>query len=641
MGQYQQAVDEYDKAERIFREHGLAVDVARCQANRAGAREQMGQYQQAVDEYKNVDVSRWSDDDKVKYHGGYGEALWQTGQQEESLEQFTQGRHCLRRARRTGGIDETSLEFVAERQGLVRRAVRHALEAKDDTLAFEAVQDGKAGVLGDLRGRNRDLPEESDEVRSARKSLTDAMRARAGGEVIAAAKQGYFKLWRAAQVAQTHPSSLIPHPNQVSLTEIQRALPPDWALLDFWVLNDEEVRVFIVRREDTLKMEPLGVPLRNAEVQRALGNLMLWHGGFPAGDDALDTFYHLLWKPLARHLEGVKGVYLVPHGYLHLVPLHACRDEEGELLRNKRALAYLPSASLLPQLPKLSLNSKMLTLANPHPQTRQTLPFSEWEAEQLKGRLKLPHHQVWMGKHATLDKTQAWAETPIAHFTCHGSADVEFAPLSYLSLADDLLLAHDVVYRQPPLPEGALAILNGCQTGVRDWRAVDEGLGLMSAFLLRGAGLVLGTHWSVDDHCAAEMVTTFTTELVQNGANPTDALNAAQERVFQITEGQVEEWCNTLKETKYKGKEFGHEVAALNKRATRACLRSGNLTGAKHYAREAVALLRSVRRDDEADNLEEQVNEAERQNAEKKDPNTPAYTHPMYWSAFYLVGRVT
>ena len=41
------------------------------------------------------------------------------------------------------------------------------------------------------------------------------------------------------------------------------------------------------------------------------------------------------------------------------------------------------------------------------------------------------------------------------------------AVVSHLRLADDLLLMHDIVHGLPPLADGALAILNGCQTGVR------------------------------------------------------------------------------------------------------------------------------------------------------------------------------
>src|SRR5207247_2609648 len=99
----------------------------------------------------------------------------------------------------------------------------------------------------------------------------------------------------------------------------------------------------------------------------------------------------------------------------------------------------------------------------------------------------------------------------------------------------DLLLAHDVTHRRPPLRDKSLVILNGCQTSVRDVRAHDEGLGLMTAFLLRGASLVLATQWSVVDGCAFAFVLSFLEQVLEKGQSPTDALRHAQRHVRGLT----------------------------------------------------------------------------------------------------------
>src|SRR5262249_54196047 len=139
------------------------------------------------------------------------------------------------------------------------------------------------------------------------------------------------------------------------------------------------------------------------------------------------------------------------------------------------------------------------------------------------------------GPEATFAATDGWGAFSTLHFSCHGAGDQMFAPLSRLYLRDDLLLAHDVAYRRPALRTGALVILNGCQTSVKDWRAEDEGMGLMSAFLLRGAGLVLSTMWSVVDACAAEVVLQFLGELIDQGKPPVEALREAQRRARGLT----------------------------------------------------------------------------------------------------------
>ena len=68
---------------------------------------------------------------------------------------------------------------------------------------------------------------------------------------------------------------------------------------------------------------------------------------------ALRYFHDQVFAPLEGALRGLRGLYLVPHGFLHHVPLHACRDQAGDFLSDRFQVAYLPSADLLPQLPPL------------------------------------------------------------------------------------------------------------------------------------------------------------------------------------------------------------------------------------------------------------------------------------------------
>ena len=127
-------------------------------------------------------------------------------------------------------------------------------------------------------------------------------------------------------------------------------MPMDWALLDFWVLNENQVKVFVVT-QGQLQVETLSVSLQDADVQEALNDLANWLiTGQGERDYALDLFYDRLFAPLMPLLRGVKGLYLVPHSYLHLIPLHACCIEESWYLCDEFSVAYLPSSSLLPQL---------------------------------------------------------------------------------------------------------------------------------------------------------------------------------------------------------------------------------------------------------------------------------------------------
>ena len=102
-------------------------------------------------------------------------------------------------------------------------------------------------------------------------------------------------------------------------------------------------------------------------------------------------------------LDGILGLYLVPHGYLHLLPLHAARrqDERTDprFLCDDFLISYLPSAALLPELPAPDWRGRVHSLANPEEGTRHTLPFSQWEGRQLQPRY--PDARLHVGKTGT------------------------------------------------------------------------------------------------------------------------------------------------------------------------------------------------------------------------------------------------
>jgi CHAT domain-containing protein len=280
----------------------------------------------------------------------------------------------------------------------------------------------------------------------------------------------------------------------------------------------------------------------------------------------LDDLGLLLFKPLLPLLreKGIEGLYLVPHEFLYWFPLHAVRWYEkgnAKYLCDEFAVAYLPSANMLPKLPRPDPLGDAFVLANPEAGTRHTLPFSHWEGMQLRKSLGVPEERCFLGATGTLAATDRWTDCGVVHFSCHGHGDERFAPLSHLRLADDLLLAHDVLHRKPELKSGAVVVLNGCQTSVPDWRAVNEGMGLMTAFLLRGAGVVFSTQWSVLDMCAAPMVITFAQQ-VRQGASPATALKTAQK---QLRETKVRDMLDRMREVQNcfaeKTPEWGQVVA--------------------------------------------------------------------------------
>jgi CHAT domain-containing protein len=664
-GRYDEAVAGYDDALLLYEDSGSRAHLNLCRLNRATALMEQGKHAEAVEGYQQVDTLVFQGVELCKYRYTLGKALRRTGQRAQALDHFTRGRQTLRRARRIGGIDEMCLEFVAEWRELFDEAVCCALELGLDEMAFEAVLDGKAGVFGDLRQRrNRQTDDEPAAVRAIRVRLVEWLRQSATLELSAAdwhlkltqereayllellqRTEAYLRSYRQARHGYRSDQSLeFVADAPISLAAIKAALPSDWAVLDFWQTTQEEVTAFVIF-PDGLHVQKLPFPFFeqsfNSKLERLCQSiaepLRRWH------DEALDDLDAYLFAPLRKllHDRRIRGLYLVPHSVLHAFPLHACRHQEkgkAVYLCDEFAVAYLPSAALLPQLPPLRWTGSIFSLANPERGTEATLPFSEWEGRQLRQRLAGPAEWFHVGPDATFAKTAAWEEAGLIHFTCHGASSPRCALLSHLRLADDLLLAHDVLYGRPSLSDGSLVILNGCETGVRDWRAVDEGMGLMSAFLLRGASLVLATQWSVLDACAAEMSVTFVEEFVQKGRSPTEALRKAQARARSMTAEEILARCEEVAQL-FPADNYPEEAAKIHAQAALVSQRAGLASLARHHGEEGEKLLRRLRRDDEADRLAALTRGGA--GAREERPRIANFDHPVFWSAFQLVGRVT
>jgi len=525
--------------------------------------------------------------------------------------------------------------------------------------AYDSVCEGKAGVFDDIafkRARLRGAEPQS--VLAARNDLTHWLRneepelpehtplteddARQFAECVTAfhterdaRTRHYFGEW--GQHANAYDSDRAAPPSVEDLptrADVQAELTEGWAVVDFWRTENDAFHVFIVTRND-FQVVKLPFPIDSAvggleELRAALRDIKTE----PKLDGLLDLGQRLFVPllPLLR-ARGVTGLYLVPHSFLHAFPLHAaCWYENGThtYLCDAFDVAYLPSANLLPRLPPINCGGGAFVMANPEAGSRHSLPMSDAEGRQIRDLFAVPPEHCFLGADAKLAATAHWGDCGLIHYTGHGLGDERFGSLSHLRLADDLLLAHDVLYRAPALRPGAVVVLNGCETAVHDWRAVSESMGLMSAFLNRGAASVFCTQWHVYDMCAAPMALTFA-QRVRAGATPMAAFNAARaalrnlpvaratsdtERVAQAFRADTPERAHVLDQLSWLYAQAGRRAEAKRAAAEAApAFRAMGMT-----ARADALLARASGRDEWHNRVEN-------------------FDNPAFWGAFQLVGR--
>ncbi|MCY2936618.1 MAG: CHAT domain-containing protein [Planctomycetota bacterium] len=683
---YGESIDAFAAAEQIYLEHEQIESVLRCQINQAIALKHLKKYEQAleifqrksaellqaemvreyatiqnylieihveqanysqaIETFSKMDQTCMSDQELASLMASLSESFYKTGQPEQGRLYFQKAVEYREKARQKAGIDLTSLEYVGLRQGFYEKGIRIALESDQVASAYESLMVAKASLLDDMQShRSRTIMPEPEFAFKARKELgewlTDRGRnAIAGDENLhqpetMARMKNYMNAFRASTSGT--PRFDEPYAHRTTVKQIQDSLADGWGILDFWRVDANTVAIFLLT-PSSFQMTKLNVPF---ETHAFRSNLIRFgrciDASAPvASDEILDDLYHYLFEPIMPLLKGLTGLYLIPHERLHYLPIHACRryvNGRSRYLNDDFEIAYLPSSRILPHLPTLDLDGEILSLANPDLGTPKTLPFADWESRWIGERFPSLSGDFYRGAKANFASVQGWSKASILHFSCHGSSEYRRVAFSRLHLADDVLMAHDLLYRLERLKHGSLVILNGCQTATLDDRSLNESMGLATAFLMRGAGLALSTSWSVDDCSAAEFVTTFLKEILQNRLSPTLAMRKAQAHVRGLASEKL-----ALREQQllrlFPARDFPFEAASIHRRAAWRLLRSGQPDEALEQGRLAAEALRLTGDTATAsamlDGLKTSI----------LSQSAPDFDHPIYWSAFRLIGRV-
>jgi CHAT domain-containing protein len=302
--------------------------------------------------------------------------------------------------------------------------------------------------------------------------------------------------------------------------------------------------------------------------------------------------------------QECKKVILIPHRYLHLLPLHALplsseeSSEEYFIDKFSNSISYAPSCQLWrvtqnkaktlsdPKLPHPALtdtrlrtsqrgggevlNSHLFAIQNP----TDNLEFTDIEVETIAAAFH-PRH-ILKKSEAT---AQALTESPTAenfrnanwlHFSCHGyfnfnlpeksalqlaASDISPLPADaetsrYLRVSDDAgidlkkcLTLEDIF--QLNLPNCHLVTLSACETGLVDYtNTSDEYIGLPSGFIRAGAASIVSSLWAVDDFSTALLMIKFYENLQTVTHNVPIALNSAQQWFRRVTQEELLQWLD-------------------------------------------------------------------------------------------------
>lgn len=254
-------------------------------------------------------------------------------------------------------------------------------------------------------------------------------------------------------------------------------------------------------------------------------------------------------------------IWFVPHGFLHLLPLHALKLGDRYLIE-RNPVFYSSSASVQESCRKhrKGKHERALVLGDSlgDSSEKERLPFARAEARAIAGVFDT---EPVLGSRATrqcLEQRlgEEAGEIDVLHIACHGKFSSDNPLKSGILLANPnthesdstILTAEEIFGLKLPVD---LVTLSCCETGINENRSGDELIGLTRALIYAGAASVIASLWSVNDLSTRILMEHFYAEL-KAGHRKVDALQRAQLSVMKMTVDQMQEYLSLYRKRNVK-----------------------------------------------------------------------------------------
>jgi CHAT domain-containing protein len=323
---------------------------------------------------------------------------------------------------------------------------------------------------------------------------------------------------------------------------------------------------------------------------------------------------------IAKHLDGIEELILVPHLLLHQIPFAALPILPSPLmgeglgvrekyLGDKFLIRYTPSCQVLEfcqQRGEVEGNLAYGTVED----AEDNLPCASFEGEQIAQFYNIPNNRRLRGStQATRDNYRQLAEQVQVIHSCHHAESCLDNPLnSQLKLGDGSITLGQLMTPGWRLPKLSDVFLSCCETGLGLPEITDDILTLSTGFLCAGARSVVSTLWSVDD-LATTLFSIFYYQHRQQGKSRPEALRQAQIKLRSLKKEDLAE--------------LSRQVAAGRQQAR---------TKRKQYQPNSAEYLECDREYRMYAGVTIQIDTA------KKFPDECPFSHPCYWAAFTCQG---
>ena len=245
--------------------------------------------------------------------------------------------------------EDLRISYLEDKLAPYHMLINHDLQtnsSKSVERSFELTERARSRVLQDLLEGSLQfddrLATELNAIRteSWRRNVSDS----GGSPTSQEAEKRIVQLLRRAQRLNSAKDTKL-----LKISEIKRQLHPGQSILSFYKIGDS-LNAFVIDSGGITAFPNLA---RNSEL------ISSWHflrfqidrghsdpqNSLASCDSHLHALYKQLFAPLMEKLQNTNTITVIPHGWLHALPFHCLRDEQG-YLADRFKFSYAPSVSV-------------------------------------------------------------------------------------------------------------------------------------------------------------------------------------------------------------------------------------------------------------------------------------------------------
>ncbi|WP_287753894.1 CHAT domain-containing protein, partial [Microcystis sp. M112S1] len=292
----------------------------------------------------------------------------------------------------------------------------------------------------------------------------------------------------------------------IPFTDIKALTDAETCLLQ-WYITRDKILAFVVSADGDVKYWQSSKDNVQQLIDTLLNYLQLYYSQNGKQEwenqlsNLLQTFADNLHinDILALIPDTCKRLIIIPHYFLHILPIHAFPINESQILLDKYDVQYAPSCQILQKISQTFHHSdfnKLFAIQNP----TKDLFYTDLEVNILSTFFTEP--QVIAKDNATKNAVLPHlksSDNHCYHFSCHGGFNPDNPLESALFLANKEPLTLGEIF-ELRLNKCRLVTLAACETGLIDLNSIsDEYIGLPSGFLFAGSPSVVSSLWTVND----------------------------------------------------------------------------------------------------------------------------------------------